>query len=53
MLIDITAYKDIIDIINNALTEGKMLEITNLPRKDVPVNIRVVAIDRKALTEKK
>ena len=52
-MIDITSDKTIVNIINKALNDGKMLEITNLPRKDVPVNIRVVAIDRKALTEKK
>ena len=51
-MINITRDEKLIRLINIALSEGKILELRNLPRKDVPMNVCVVEIGRKVLTER-
>ena len=50
---DITRDKELIRLINKSLAEGKIIELRNLPRKGVPLNVCVVEIGRKVLTERK
>ena len=52
-MVDITRDEKLIRLINRSLSEGKILELRNLPRKDVPLNVCVVEIGRKVLTERK
>ena len=52
-MVDIRQDEQIIRLINNGLSEGKILELRNLPRKGVPVNVCVVEIGRKVITKKK
>ena len=50
---DITQDDKLIRLINRSLAEGKIVELRNLPRKGVPINVCVVEIGRKVLTERK
>lgn len=50
---DITQDDKLIRLINRSLAEGKIIELRNLPRKGVPINVCVVEIGRKVLTERK
>lgn len=52
-MVDIRQDEEVIRLINNGLSEGKILEIRNLPRKGVPVNVCVVEIGRHVLTKKR
>lgn len=45
-MIDISKDKDMIDKINQALNDGKIIEIKNERKKDKPVNITLVKIKR-------
>lgn len=52
-MVDIRQDEEVIKLINNGLSEGKILELRNLPRKGVPVNVCVVEIGRRVLTKKR
>ena len=41
------------EIINHAMNDGKILELRNLPRKGVPMNVCVVELGRKVLTRRR
>ena len=51
--IDIRDMPDIVDLLNRALNEGKIIEIKNESCNKDKVNIVIVQIDRKVLTRKK
>ena len=52
-MVDIRSDGQLCALINNALEEGKILEIRNLPRKGVAMNVCVVEIGRHVLTKKR
>lgn len=51
--IDIREMPEIIEIVNKALNESKIIEIKNESSSKNKVNIVVVQIDRKVLTRKR
>lgn len=52
-MIDIRDDAQLCEIINHALNDGKILELRNLPRKGVPMNVCVVELGRKVLTRRR
>ena len=52
-MVDIRDDAQLCEIINHALNDGKILELRNLPRKDVPMNVCVVELGRKVLTRRR
>lgn len=51
--IDIRKHPEIIEIINNALNQGEIIEVKNEARSSKRENIVVVRITRKLITEPK
>lgn len=45
-MIDIKEHSDVIEKINNAINNGKIVEVKNERKKDKPENITVVEIKR-------
>ena len=52
-MIDIRQHPDVIDIINAALNERRVIEVKNEARKEGVVNIVVVGLGREVLTKPK
>ena len=52
-MIDIRNHPDVIDIINKALNERRVIEVKNEARRDGAVNIVVVSLGREVLTKPK
>lgn len=52
-MVDIRKDEPLCELINKALDDGKILEIRNLPRNGVPMNVCVVEIGRKVMTRRK
>lgn len=52
-LIDIRNYPEVVDIINTALNEKRVIEVKNEARKEGVVNIVVVGLGREVLTKPK
>lgn len=52
-MVDIREDESLCELINRALSEGKILELRNLPRNGVPMNVCVVEIGRKVMTRPK
>lgn len=52
-MIDIRDYPEVVDIINTALNEKRVIEVKNEARKEGVVNIVVVGLGREVLTKPK
>ena len=52
-VIDIRNYPEVINIINAALNDKRVIEVKNETRRDNDVNIVVVALGREVLTKPK